>query len=157
MAVEADDHPHANGYSLEPSGQASGQCACCGQTTARIWGYLKQSEDHMAVYYVTWTEGRPDHGARFDLILGRWGEGTTEETRWHVSIEYRIVEHIPQFMIQDAGGGFEKIAFGKILRDEIIGTPIAEGVFAMLYAIYAGEERLTELRGWADDAGGCLE
>ena len=43
-----------------------------------------------------------DHGAHIDLILGRWGDGTTAHDRYAVSLEYRIIDGGPQLMVIDS-------------------------------------------------------
>ncbi|HEV2549370.1 MAG TPA: hypothetical protein VGU20_18675 [Stellaceae bacterium] len=105
----------------------------------------------MAAYFVGWAEQRPDHGASFDLILGKWGASATKQDRYAVALDYRIVEGSPQFMVVDAQGRLTSdgdLADSALKRSEIIGTPLAPQVFALIDAIYMGDPRLHEIRTW---------
>jgi hypothetical protein len=126
-----------------------GSCACCGNNSRAVSGFIYSGEQPTAAYFVHWTLGRPDHGANFDLVLGKWGEGVGREDRYAVSLCYRPTEKGPEFMVIDSSGrtvaGSELV--GRALRrDEVIGTPMATEVFAIIDAIYLGDARLAELR-----------
>src|SRR5215468_11817086 len=82
----------------------SGRCECCGNMTRRVWGYLYDHDVPTAAYYVTWTAGRIDHGANFDLVLGKWGEGASPKDRSFVAAEFRWVPSGRSFMVIDAEG-----------------------------------------------------
>jgi hypothetical protein len=129
----------------------SGRCACCGGVTRRVWGYLLDGETMHAAFFVEWTKGQvARHGACFDLILGRWGDGTTAEDRVAVSLEMRVMEEGPQFMVVDAGArevGKSDLVSAAFDREKVIGTPLAGVVFGMVDAVWAGEERIAEVRG----------
>jgi len=127
----------------------AGLCACCGNSSRTVSGFVYSDDRPAAAYFVLWTPGRADHGASFDLILGKWGEGAGRESRYAVSLCYRITEKGPGFMVIDSSdrpiAGSELI--GKALRrDEVLGTPTATHAFAILDAIYMGDVRLGELR-----------
>lgn len=138
-------------FKIEQSGASDGYCDCCGSTTKRVWGLIYRDGAALAAYFVCWTEQRPDHGASFDLILGRWGASTTKQDRYAVALDYRIVEGSAQFMVVDAqrrptSGG--ELADTALKRSEIIGTLLAPQVFALIDAIYMGDQRLDEIRTW---------
>jgi hypothetical protein len=138
-------------FSVEQSGASGGHCDCCGSTTKRIWGFIHRDGATVAAYFVGWAEQCPDHGTSFDLILGMWGAATTKQDRYAVALEYRIVEGSPQFMVVDAQGRLtsdQDIAGFALKRSEIIGTPLAPRVFALIDAIYIGDPRLDEIRTW---------
>ncbi len=42
-----------------------------------------------------------------------------------------------------------ELASSHLKRSEVIGTPIAPQVFAIIDAIYLGDSRLQEIRNWA--------
>src|SRR5262245_10798962 len=90
---------------VEPDGSADfGPCACCGNNSRRVWGFVRTPTAALACYFVHWTLTRVhDHGANFDLILGRWGEGSSARDRVLVALEYRLLESGPGFMVIDAG------------------------------------------------------
>jgi hypothetical protein len=77
-----------------------GPCDCCGAETRHVWGYVHSPSGTAAAYFIQWAIGRvADHGALFDLILGRWGEGTTAADRVLVALAYRLTDTGPGFMV----------------------------------------------------------
>ena len=98
----------------------------------------------------------PTHGANFDLVLGRWGEGTGPADRATASLEYRLLESGPTFRVIDAApraSKLESLAARSLSRADVIGTPLAEQVFAMTDLILADDARLSELLGdWTIEA-----
>ena len=138
-------------FDVEQSGASGGHCDCCGTTTKRVWGFIQRDGATVAAYFVSWVEQRPDHGAGFDLILGKWGPSATNQDRYAVALDHRIVDRSPQFMVVDAQGRLASngdLAAAALKRSEIIGTPLAPQVFALVDAIYLGDARLNELRAW---------
>ena len=96
---------------------------------------------------VNWTvDHLAESGADFDLVLGAWGEDTTSADRVCVSLLYRKPEDHPwSVMVIDADhskriGG--EIADSGLRRDEVIGTPLAPHVFAVIDAIFLQDGRL---------------
>jgi hypothetical protein len=98
--------PHftVDGPLVQPDGQHdSGPCACCGNMSRRVWGYIHSEDGAMTLYYVHWTlNGVAKHGARFNLVLGNWGADTQPRDRASVALNYRQHEGQPQFMVIDA-------------------------------------------------------
>ena len=139
-------------YRIEAAEEAVlGPCKCCGGTTRRVWGYVHYGDAALAAYFVTWTEGEvARHGANWDFVVGAWGEGTTSESRVAVSLAMRVNERGPEFMVIDAEGRDMATPelVGKVMgRDDVVGTPLAEAVFGMVDAVWAGDKRLGELIG----------
>jgi hypothetical protein len=139
------------GWRIIPEAEKeSDPCACCGGVTKRVWGYLLREEVMQAAFFVEWTQGQVRrHEAFFDLIVGRWGDGTTAEDRVAVSLEMRVMEEGPQFMVVDAGVrevGKSDLVSAVFGRDQVIGTPLAEVVFGMVDAVWVGDERIAEVR-----------
>src|SRR5882672_4044203 len=139
-------------YEIELSGShETGVCECCGNRSRCVWGYIYKDGDAAAVYYVHWTLGHIlDHGANFDLILGLWGDGTSAADRVAVSLDYRLLDGVPTYMVIDAGARpvAENENAGRALaRTEVVGQPIAPEVFALCDAILPGDPRIAELRG----------
>jgi len=135
---------------VEPDGSNdSGPCTCCGNMSRTVWGYLRHAQNPLAAYYVHWTLGRIDHGANFDLVVGRWGEGTSPSDRAVVAVAFRSMSNGPQFMVIDAEGRPAArpgaLADRALRRDQVIGTPLAAEVFAMLDAIWLNDKRIGEL------------
>lgn len=135
---------------VETSGTSGGHCDCCGTETRRVWGFVSDAGEVLAAYYVGWTLDRPDHSARFELILGRWGDEAGAGDRAWVVLEHRVVEGEGAFRVVDAplpDDGKAELAAAALKRDEVIGTPLAAQVFAIADAIFMKDARLEEVRG----------
>jgi hypothetical protein len=135
---------------LEPAGaNDAGPCDCCGTMTRTVWGYLYDAGAPLAAYYVHWTPGRIDHGAQFDLVMGKWGDQASPKDRSVVSVAFRRAPTGPQFMVTDAAGRPAAtpgvLADTALRRDQVIGTPLAPAVFAMLDTIWLHDPRIAEL------------
>ncbi len=136
---------------VDPEGTKDhGPCECCGNMSRTVWGYLHEDGAAVAVYFVQWTLSRVgDHGANFDLIIGKWGEQSSLEDRSVVAVALRWVPEGPQFMVIDAAerpsAQSKDLAAWAKRRDEVIGTPLAPRVFAMLDAIWLGDSRISEV------------
>jgi hypothetical protein len=126
-------------------------CPCCGKSSRRVWGRASREGCGEAVYFVHWTLGEVrKHGARFTLILGRWGEGATRDDRFSVALELRWTEQGPQFMVRDAEAGgahLDELVGRRLRRDEVIGTPLARQVFDWVDWIWLGDPRIAEVTG----------
>jgi hypothetical protein len=114
-----------------------------------VWGYVRRGDSIEAVYYLSWTLGQvPRHGAHLDLIIGRWGEETTGKDRIGISLEYRLTERGPEFMVIDASS--RKKQFGELAaqlrcREEVIRTPLARRVFDIVDAVWLLDDRINEI------------
>ena len=143
----------AKEFTVETSGSNDHDpCECCGNRSRTVWGYLHKGGRPAAAYFVQWTLTRVyDHGANFDLVLGGWGEGSSPADRQIVAVAYRIIDGGPQFMIIDAGcrplAKSVSLATTALRRDQVIATPLAAEVFAMLDAIWLDDGRIGELVG----------
>jgi ADP-ribosylglycohydrolase len=153
--------PPAGAFQVELLGRKDfGPCECCGADSRTVWGFVSGRES--ASYFVHWTLGRvPEKGAHFDLVMGEWGEHTTDADRFAVSLAFRQTDMGPSFMVVDAGS--RRIAASPLVartmrRDEVIGTPLAKRVFDIVDAVWLSDPRIAELRGevGADRYVGCL-
>ena len=127
-----------------------GPCDCCGNMSRLVWGYVNdESCLPVAVYYVHWTPGHPDHGANFDLVFGTWGDKATAEDRVGASLLYR--QDGGGFMVIDASTrpfSKEQTLFSRSLRrEEVVGTDLAQELYAMVDAVWLGDSRIAEIRG----------
>ena len=136
---------------VETFGEAQSSCACCESTTHRVWGWISDHSKTVAAYFVTYTLGRPDHGARYRLIVGRWGEGTSVNDRFVVELDYRMVASGPAFMVVDASPVAE-VAARNLMRSDVIGTGLADQIFPMVDAVLMNDPRLEEIRQWSHPA-----
>lgn len=138
-------------FKTEQAGANVGHCDCCGCATKRVWGFIRRDDEAVAAYFVGWAEQRPDHGATFDLILGKWGDLATRLDRFAGALDYRMVESSPQFMVVDAQDRLTSssgLVSTALKRSDVVGTTLAPQVFAIVDAIYMGDSRLNELREW---------
>ena len=140
---------------VEPDGSNDfGPCECCDSMSRTIWGYVHQGDCPYAVYYVHWTLGQVEKdGAHVDLIIGGFGENATPDDRYLISLEYRIFDSGPSFMVIDSGqrkAADPDFVSTFLSRDEVIGTPKAQEAFDIIDAIWLQDERISELDpdGW---------
>ena len=148
--MPSDPPPDWRDFEVEQQGTRGGHCDCCGTTTKRVWGLVRRNNTPVGAYFVTWTEGKPDHGAKFDLILGEWGDSTTKEDRYSVALDYRVIDGAGQYMVVDAADRLtaEGSLFGTALkRLDVIGTPLTPNVFAVVDAVFMSGSA-SELHHW---------
>jgi hypothetical protein len=150
--MSSDPPPDWRDFEIDESGAAGGHCECCGTTTKRVWGFVRRNGEPVGAYFVGWTQGKSDHGAKFDLILGKWGDSAAEENRYSVALDFRLIDGAPQFMVVDALNRAisERPLVGTGLkRSEVIGTPLAPQVFAIVDAVYMSDSA-DEIRTWSE-------
>lgn len=136
---------------VESTGAKNGLCDCCGTQTQHDWGFVHFENSTIASYFVSWTVGRPDHGAWFDLLIGQWGGESDPSQRNHVALEFLLLNGNPNFMVRnsnEANRKFTSLAHYETLRDDIIGTTLAPHIFAITDALYMSEY-LQEIRSWS--------
>ena len=148
--MPSDPSPDWRAFEIEEAGAAGGHCACCGMTTKRVWGFVRRNGEAVGAYFVAWTQGKPDHGATFDLIVGNWGASGANEDRYSVALDYRLIDGAPQFTVVDA---LNRATSGSILvgtalkRSDVIGSPLAPQLFAIVDAVYMSDSA-GEVRHW---------
>ena len=124
-------------------------CECCGQKTQSISGWLNDDSGTVAAYLVHWTETRPDHGANFDLVIGKWGEATAASDRQGASLKYN--RSGDGFMVIDASSrpfaAASHLFSHALSRQEVVGTPFAAELFTFIDAIWLQDSRIGEVRG----------
>jgi hypothetical protein len=137
LKIYPEDHKHF------------GPCECCGEMTSRVWGYVESRDATVAAYFVEWTPGHEEDHANFDLIVGKWGEGTESSDRRAASLEFRKFQGTPSFMVIDATSrdvSHNSLISKALLREEIVGNPVASQVFAICDVIFLDDPRLPHLR-----------
>ena len=140
----------ASAFIVEPAGQKDfGPCECCGNNSRTVWGYVHEGSGTVASYFVGWTLGQvPRHGATFDLILGKWGEGASASDRVAVSLRFRRIETGPSFMVVDAAdrptgrGGLAAVA---LARDQVLGSRWEQEAYDVVDAIWLKDTRISEI------------
>jgi len=136
--------------SIEPTGSSDfGPCPCCGNNSRRVWGHVHSPKAAVAAYFVHWTRNAVrDHGANFDLIVGKWGKGATAPDRELVALAYRLEDDGPSFMVIDAAdrpAADDELVGKALARKEVIGKPIARKAFDIVDAILDQDPRVAEL------------
>jgi hypothetical protein len=135
---------------IDPDHQRTfGPCECCGNMTQRVWGNIYEGEAAVAVYYVEWTPGHDEPPATFDFIVGPWGDASSREQRKAVCLHFKKLESGPSFMVVDATNrpvGKSDLVAEALRRDQVIGHPIAQKIFALCDAIWLDDPRIDELR-----------
>jgi hypothetical protein len=128
--------------------RVTGTCDCCGKTSNLASGFVHdEAGSAQAAYFVHWTTDHPDHGANFDLIIGRWGEDVEPLERTGVSLKF-----LPKkgFMVIDAQGRpfvkDQKLFSRGLARTDVVCTPLAAWVFSLVDAVWLGEDRIDEMR-----------
>jgi len=114
-----------------------------------VSGFVHRGESAEAAYFVHWTSGRVlKHGAHFDLIVGKWGTLASRTDRSAVSLEFRVTENGPAFMVINAADrpvASDELVGNVLRRDDVIGTPVAELAFSIVDAIWLQDTRITEV------------
>ncbi len=138
-----------------PWKESAGTCACCGRMSKTVWGDISQNGATLAVYFVQWTVGAPDHKPNIDLVIGAWGEGTDVDNRFLVSLLYKTGGDGGSFMVID---GEDRLASkrsvcGRAMRRvQVVGTALAGEVFALVDALWLTDPRMQEVRALNNEA-----
>jgi len=140
---------HMRALVVNPWKESEGTCACCGRKSKTIWGDVSEQGAAVAIYFVQWTLGAPEHEPCIDIVLGAWGEGARPEDRRAASLLYRPAKGGGSFMVVDGTGRRtdDRSLCGRALqRSEIVGTPLAQEVFSLVDAIWLTEPRIGQLK-----------
>ena len=133
-------------FTIERLDENHGHCDCCGHESRSVAGLVYEQGGACAAYWMHWTVNHlSDRGANLDLVLGAWGEGTSAEDRYAVSlVHFQQEDGRPALMVIDAHNRTAangNLAASGLRRDEVIGTPLAEQIFALTDAIYEQDGR----------------
>jgi len=142
---------------IEPTGEnTTGRCECCGNVSRTVWGEVYGPDGAMAVYYIQWTVGAPDHLSNFDFLIGKWGEGATEQDRVLVSFTYNGThEDGGAFMVIDSEGrpAAKSDLCGRALkREEVLGTSLMDKACAIIDAVWLNDPRIDEVKNPSNEA-----
>jgi hypothetical protein len=135
-------------FRVEPDGSAeTGVCPCCGHVSRTVWGYVWRHDHPYATYFVHWAIGHfREHDAHWTVIVGQWGDGTGPTDRGLVRLRHRLLETGPAFIVIDAERGeHHTIAAYAFTRAEVVGTELAEDVFAICDAVCLHDARVAAL------------
>lgn len=121
-----------------------GPCADCGQMMRSVAGDLWIGDLRIAVFWVTWTDGRSKHPAIIDLILGEIDRDAAPEERVGISLCYRNDGTCQEIEIIDAvGRAFTEWAGpGRGLpKTRVIGTPLEREALDLAEHILGSDPR----------------
>lgn len=140
-------HENTPVFEVDPTEENSAFCDCCGQQSRTVWGYVHGTQGTIASYFVQWTVGQTleDHHANFDLIYGMWGEGASAKDRCAISLVHFADENGPGVCVIDANGrpvATSELVSKAMRRDDVVGTTLAQDVFAIFDAVLLGDKRL---------------
>lgn len=133
-------------FAVEEMGESSGHCDCCGNESRCVWGMVRDGNATLAAYWMHWTVGHlTETGANLDLVLGQWGDEASADDRMIVSMVHREQQDgSPALMVIDAADrpvAKGELAHTALARTDVIGTPLAAQVFALVDAIYEQDGR----------------
>jgi hypothetical protein len=99
----------------------------------------------IAAYWMHWTVGHlSDPGANLDLVIGKWGDGASVNDRIAVALIHREMADGPSLMVVNAADRQTRngtLASTALAREDVIGTPLAANIFALVDAIYLQDDR----------------
>lgn len=128
-------------------------CDCCGLPARSAEGRLIHREEPLGRFSVRWRPGVPEHPARHVLYLGDWNrKGGMEDGPAVAAADYLGGENHGFYLRDDTPQLLKALKPWRphfIRRDDAIGKPLGEVLFAMLDAIHVKDPRLQEIRGWA--------
>ncbi len=122
-------------------------CECCGATTRIVRGFVYREGTARAVYLACWPLDQQQTDADVAVSIGGWCDAD-QSPRKLVALSLRQLENGPAFMVVDAAEtpwGDEETLGEPMGRSEVIGTPLANEVFAILDAAALQDERV---KGW---------
>jgi hypothetical protein len=132
-----------------PWSESFGTCECCGRTSKKIWGDLSANDNTLAVYFVQWTSSAPEHNPNIDLVIGSWRDDAQPQNRALVSLLFRPSANGGSFMVidgQDRLASMQDLCSRAMRRVEVVGTPLAQEVFAPVDAIWLTDARIAEVQ-----------
>jgi hypothetical protein len=138
-------------FKVETAGEAGSGCECCGDETRTVWGYVHSGDQTLAAYFVQWTQGKSEHAANFDFLIGTWGDPEVKDKRLASWV----------FNPKQAGGSFMAVDGSSrpaarsdlcslvLTREQIIGDAELKSLrTSLIDAVWLGDSRIKEIRGF---------
>ncbi|MEJ6395360.1 hypothetical protein V8J82_19015 [Gymnodinialimonas sp. 2305UL16-5] len=129
---------------VEEREDTSTRCACCGGTTLRLTGDLKDQNGWLAFYSVRYSAAHPERLPRFVLGYGDWSSEAPPGQRWVFGADWSKDHN--GFRLADLSSGPSQGDATHLDRSDILDTRFAEDAFAMLDAILMHDTRLKDLQ-----------
>jgi hypothetical protein len=140
---------------VTPWKESGGTCTCCGRQSKTIWGDVSTDQGTVAAYYIQCTVGAADHLPNIDVVLGTWGDLGSPDQRVLVSLLFKPAPDGGSFMVIDGShrpANSPELCSRALSRTEVVGTPLAAQVFAVVDAVWLGEPRIAEVKALNDVA-----
>jgi hypothetical protein len=133
-------------WELELGATSDVACECCGNASRAVDGFLHEGGVTRAAYLVHWTRGHVlDEGAHFDFIVGKWGEPSEARDRVAISLVYHPHSGFTVIDAADRPVAQSELAGRVLARADVIGTHLADKVFAMVDRVWLGDPRIAEI------------
>ncbi len=130
---------------IEPDGEAVHErCADCEEVTRSVWGYVSSEQTARAVYFIRWTDGHLERGARVLVSIGGWGPESVPDDRRCFGFDCRMGTDRPGFMIVDASElpwAQRDFLGAKLAREQALTDPLLQEVYAILDRVTEAEAR----------------
>ena len=138
---------------VEPDGESSGSCDCCGDETRTIWRYVRSGEQAIACYFVQWTRRKPQHLPNLDFLIGTWGDETVHDRRL---VSWLFNPAAKAFMAIDSvqrPAAKSPLCSQTLTREEVITNSDLMGFTTELIdAVWLGDPRVQEVKELGGEA-----
>ena len=138
---------------VEPSGESSGRCDCCGNETRTIWGHVRSGEQIVACYFLQWTRRMPQHFPNLDFLVGTWGDDRVHDRRL---VSWLFNPAGASFMAIDSAArpaAKSPLCAQTLTREDVINDSSLLGFTTELIdAVWLGDPRVREVKELANDA-----
>ncbi|MDQ3777763.1 MAG: hypothetical protein M3310_02685 [Actinomycetota bacterium] len=135
---------------VEPTGEKEHLCACCGDVSHTVWGWVHDSPSSTrACYGAGWVDRHEDKVIRMTLSFGLWGAGTTADDRKAVAVEIVARDgEVGMVVAEDAL--FDKPDFfGRLLsRDEALSDAALADLWKVADAVVENDPRVARAMSW---------
>jgi len=137
---------------VEPGDESYGSCACCGNDTRTIWGYIHAGARPIACYWVQWTKDKPEHLPNFDFLVGTWGDDTVSDKKL-ISWIFNPALGGGSFMVIDSAtrpAAKSPLCNAALSRDQVIGDgKVMDTATDLIDAVWLSDPRLADVREFA--------
>jgi len=136
---------------IETDGESGGVCECCGSEMRMVWGFAHAPDKGVAAYFVQWTCNKPEYSPNFDLLIGTWGDESSNDKKlssWILNTE----PGSGGFMAVDSAErpiASSELCNEALAREQVINNPdLMEWTTSIIDAIWLGDPRIEEIKNW---------
>jgi hypothetical protein len=138
---------------VEPSGESSGRCDCCGNETRTIWGHVRSGEKIIACYFLQWTRHAPKHFPNLDFLVGTWGDDSVHDRKL---VSWLFIPAGPSFRAIDSAtrpAAKSPLCAKTLTREDVIhDSNLMDFSTELIDAVWLGDPRVQEVKELANDA-----